>query len=86
MTHEANPMPENGEPNPKRTRGGNHDQHVHAGKKGGSRIRELIELGYKYEEEHGIGPGRSDRSKLNKRPKPAETVAEVGEPSSPSER
>jgi general stress protein YciG len=48
----------------KKTRGGTHDQHVTAGKKGGSRIRELIELGYKYEEEHGIGPGRNDRSKL----------------------
>jgi uncharacterized protein len=48
----------------RRTRGGTHDQHVTAGKKGGSRIRELIELGYKYEEEHGIGPGRNERSKL----------------------
>jgi hypothetical protein len=36
---------------------------VTAGKKGGSRIRQLIELGYKYEEEHGIGPGRNERSK-----------------------
>jgi general stress protein YciG len=51
-------------PRAKKTRGGTHDQHVTAGKKGGSRIRELIELGYKYEEEHGIGPGRNDRSKL----------------------
>ena len=48
----------------KRTRGGTHDQHVHAGKKGGSRIRQLIELGYKYEQEHGIGPGQNERSKL----------------------
>jgi hypothetical protein len=48
----------------RKTRGGTHDQHVTAGKKGGSRIRELIELGYKYEEEHGIGPGRNERSKL----------------------
>src|SRR3954447_12367626 len=48
----------------RRTRGGTHDQHVTAGKKGGSRIRQLIELGYKYEEEHGIGPGRNERSKL----------------------
>ena len=47
-----------------RTRGGTHDQHVTAGKKGGSRIRELIELGYKYEQEHGIGPGQNERSKL----------------------
>lgn len=53
-----------GGPRPRRTRGGTHDQHVHAGKKGGSRIRELIELGYKYEQEHGIGPGRNERSKL----------------------
>src|SRR5215208_5959479 len=35
----------------KRTRGGTHAQHVTAGKKGGSRIRQLIELGYKYEQE-----------------------------------
>jgi general stress protein YciG len=49
---------------PKKTRGGTHDQHVTAGKKGGSRIRELIELGYRYEEEHGIGPGRNERSKM----------------------
>jgi len=48
----------------RKTRGGTHDQHVTAGKKGGSRIRQLIELGYKYEEEHGIGPGRNERSKL----------------------
>jgi hypothetical protein len=48
----------------KRTRGGTHDQHVTAGKKGGSRIRQLIELGYKYEQEHGIGPGQNERSKL----------------------
>jgi uncharacterized protein len=47
-----------------KTRGGTHDQHVTAGKKGGSRIRQLIELGYKYEEEHGIGPGRNERSKM----------------------
>ena len=47
----------------RKTRGGTHDQHVHAGKKGGSRIRELIELGYKYEQEHGIGPGRNERSR-----------------------
>jgi hypothetical protein len=51
-------------PQGRRTRGGTHVQHVTAGKKGGSRIRELIELGYKYEEEHGIGPGRNERSKL----------------------
>lgn len=51
-------------PRSRKTRGGTHDQHVHAGKKGGSRIRELIELGYKYEQEHGIGPGRTERSKL----------------------
>jgi len=55
------------QPRGKKTRGGTHDQHVTAGKKGGSRIRELIELGYKYEEEHGIGPGRNDRSKLSAR-------------------
>lgn len=48
-------------PRPKKTRGGTHDQHVTAGKKGGSRIRELIELGYLYEKEHGIGPGRERR-------------------------
>jgi hypothetical protein len=48
----------------KRTRGGTHAQHVTAGKKGGSRIRQLIELGYKYEQEHGIGPGQNERSKL----------------------
>ncbi|HEX4591588.1 MAG TPA: hypothetical protein VH120_16750 [Gemmataceae bacterium] len=48
----------------RRTRGGTHDQHVTAGKKGGSRIRQLIELGYKYEQEHGIGPGQNERSKL----------------------
>jgi hypothetical protein len=53
-----------GERRSKKTRGGTHDQHVSAGKKGGSRIRELIELGYKYEEEHGIGPGRNERSKI----------------------
>jgi uncharacterized protein len=52
------------QPRGRRTRGGTHDQHVTAGKKGGSRIRELIELGYKYEKEHGIGPGRNERSKL----------------------
>jgi len=51
-------------PKTKKTRGGTRDQHIQAGKKGGSRIRELIELGYKYEEEHGIGPGRSERSKM----------------------
>ncbi len=51
-------------PRGRRTRGGTHDQHVTAGKKGGSRIRELIELGYKYEQEHGIGPGQNERSKL----------------------
>jgi hypothetical protein len=51
-------------PKSKKTRGGTRDQHIQAGKKGGSRIRQLIELGYKYEEEHGIGPGRSERSKL----------------------
>ena len=48
-------------PRPKKTRGGTHDQHVTAGKKGGSRIRQLIELGYLYEKEHGIGPGRERR-------------------------
>jgi hypothetical protein len=48
----------------RKTRGGTHDQHVTAGKKGGSRIRQLIELGYKYEQEHGIGPGQNERSKL----------------------
>jgi hypothetical protein len=52
------------EDRPKRTRGGTHVQHVTAGKKGGSRIRQLIELGYKYEQEHGIGPGQNERSKL----------------------
>jgi hypothetical protein len=52
------------QPRPKRTRGGTHAQHVTAGKKGGSRIRQLIELGYKYEQEHGIGPGQNERSKL----------------------
>ena|SRR5579884_1180970 len=64
--HES--APENGAaggqqtmPRPKKTRGGTHDQHVTAGKKGGSRIRELIELGYLYEKEHGIGPGRERR-------------------------
>jgi len=51
-------------PRPRKTRGGTHDQHVTAGKRGGSRIRELIELGYKYEQEHGIGPGKNERSKL----------------------
>src|SRR4051794_18663634 len=53
-----------GEGRQKRTRGGTHAQHVTAGKKGGSRIRQLIELGYKYEQEHGIGPGQNERSKL----------------------
>jgi hypothetical protein len=53
-----------GEHRSRKTRGGTHDQHVTAGKKGGSRIRELIELGYKYEREHGIGPGQNERSKL----------------------
>src|SRR4029079_10111955 len=53
-----------GEGRQERTRGGNQDQHVTAGKKGGSRIRQLIELGYKYEQEHGIGPGQNERSKL----------------------
>jgi hypothetical protein len=48
----------------RKTRGGTHDQHVTAGKKGGNRIRQLIELGYKYEQEHGIGPGQNERSKL----------------------
>ena len=48
-------------PRPKKTRGGTHEQHVTAGKKGGSRIRQLIELGYLYEKEHGIGPGRERR-------------------------
>jgi uncharacterized protein len=48
-------------PRGKKTRGGTHDQHVTAGKKGGSRIRQLIELGYLYEKEHGIGPGRERR-------------------------
>ena len=48
-------------PRAKKTRGGTHDQHVTAGKKGGSRIRQLIELGYLYEKEHGIGPGRERR-------------------------
>jgi uncharacterized protein len=59
----------------RKTRGGTHDQHVTAGKKGGSRIRQLIELGYKYEQEHGIGPGQNDRSKLAAKrrvPKPAD--------------
>jgi hypothetical protein len=51
----------------RKTRGGTHEQHTAAGKKGGSRIRQLIELGYKYEQEHGIGPGQSKRSKLTKR-------------------
>jgi hypothetical protein len=64
-TNGANSGPENGaEQSERRTRGGTHDQHVTAGKKGGSRIRQLIELGYKYEQEHGIGPGQNERSKL----------------------
>jgi hypothetical protein len=54
-------------PRSRKTRGGTHEQHTAAGKKGGSRIRQLIELGYKYEQEHGIGPGQSKRSKLTKR-------------------
>jgi hypothetical protein len=59
----------------RKTRGGTHDQHVTAGKKGGSRIRQLIELGYKYEQEHGVGPGQNDRSKLSakRRPEDKET-------------
>jgi hypothetical protein len=48
---------------PRKTRGGTREQHVAAGAKGGSRIRQLIELGYKYEQEHGIGPGQNERSK-----------------------
>ena len=65
-------------PQDKRTRGGTHVQHVTAGKKGGSRIRELIELGYKYEQEHGIGPGRSERAKIaaNRRAKKDKPNAE----------
>ena len=54
-------------PKTRKTRGGTHEQHTAAGKKGGSRIRQLIELGYKYEQEHGIGPGQNKRSKLTKR-------------------
>ena len=67
---EAEPSPAQGEEQPRsrKTRGGTHEQHTAAGKKGGSRIRQLIELGYKYEQEHGIGPGQSKRSKLAKRP------------------
>jgi uncharacterized protein len=57
----------------RKTRGGTHDQHVTAGKKGGSRIRQLIELGYKYEEEHGIGPGRNERSKMAARRRASKT-------------
>lgn len=57
----------------RRTRGGTHDQHVTAGKKGGSRIRQLIELGYKYEQEHGIGPGQSERSKLAVKRRPPQS-------------
>jgi hypothetical protein len=50
-------------PRPRKTRGGTREQHMAAGAKGGSRIRQLIELGYKYEQEHGIGPGQNDRSR-----------------------
>jgi hypothetical protein len=63
----------------KKTRGGTHDQHVTAGKKGGSRIRELIELGYKYEEEHGIGPGRNERSKLAARRRASKAGGQGGQ-------
>ena len=64
----------------RRTRGGTHDQHVTAGKKGGSRIRELIELGYKYEQEHGIGPGQNERSKLAAKRRTSKTgTGESGE-------
>ena len=40
----------------KGVRGGTPEQHAQAGRKGGQRVRQLIELGYKYEQEHGIGP------------------------------
>jgi uncharacterized protein len=63
----------------RKTRGGTHDQHVTAGKKGGSRIRQLIELGYKYEEEHGIGPGRNERSKLAAKRRASKSNAQGGE-------
>jgi hypothetical protein len=62
-----------------KTRGGTHDQHVTAGKKGGSRIRQLIELGYKYEQEHGIGPGQNERSKLAARRRGGKPGGEGGE-------
>jgi hypothetical protein len=64
------------EPRSKRTRGGTHAQHVTAGKKGGSRIRQLIELGYKYEQEHGIGPGQNERSKLAAKRRATKTQGE----------
>jgi hypothetical protein len=66
------------EERPRGVRGGTHDQHVKAGTKGGSRIRQLIEMGYKYEQEHGIGPGQNERSKLaaKKRAKPTSGDAE----------
>jgi hypothetical protein len=66
-------------PRAKKTRGGTHDQHVTAGKKGGSRIRQLIELGYKYEEEHGIGPGRNERSKLAAKRRASKASGQGGE-------
>ena len=65
-------------PRGRRTRGGTHDQHVTAGKKGGSRIRELIELGYKYEQEHGIGPGQNERSKLAAKQRASKSSDEGG--------
>jgi hypothetical protein len=76
----AQPTPQGGsERRSKKTRGGTHDQHVTAGKKGGSRIRQLIELGYKYEQEHGIGPGQNERSKLAAKRRASKSGGEGGE-------
>ena len=60
MTHPVAPPPKR----PKRGRKprvGSRGRQAKAGKKGGSRVRKLIEEGHKYEEEHGTRSARKGR-------------------------
>jgi hypothetical protein len=56
-------------------RGGTREQHIMAGRKGGQRVRQLIEEGYLYEKEHGI---MSDDNPFLQRPGEGESAATVG--------
>jgi hypothetical protein len=58
--HSGNGPDRTGEEPPRSRRGGTREQHIQAGRKGGARVRQLIDLGRKYEQEHGLSPDRGE--------------------------